>query len=215
MAKVLDLSDPAQAEEWYLSLPAPVQSRLAARLTTILRTMPEALRAQVSRSVVASAGMLPIPLEGVYLANPKCITSARGLGQWGAVITAVTQFGGTVLTAKMNASTSESIANTNATTDYLIAQARLEAEKQTNAALIQAQRDAAVIAGRTTVAVAQIGAGATAEQQAAYEAKGALTKAFTTPTGGMSGLAWLALGLGGLLVAGGTTFFVVKSRRKS
>jgi len=134
------LSDPESAEAWILSLPAQARTNLTKRLAQIYQGLPAAAQLAIQRAIIADGHTMPV--------SP----TVDGLGQWGALITAVSQIGTTLYTSKMQNNLTEDLQSNALAQNAQIAAARLEAEKQTQLALIQAQREAAQLASASSSA---------------------------------------------------------------
>jgi len=148
------LANPSTAEKWVRSLPSVVQNNLEKRLTAIIQRMPDALQLEFRRRMIETAGMNPVPLTVDGL-------SSDGLGWYaaaGAVVGALFQTGGAIYTAREQKDLTKDLQSNALAHDSVLQQAALQAQKETQLALIQAQTEAAQIAGGASVARAQINA---------------------------------------------------------
>lgn len=197
------LLDPVLADQWFRALPARAQDLLKSRLTAIVRSMPPVAQLALRRAVAAGGHSNPIPtaLDGVghyhqvTVGGSKFVTSHElGLGMWGSIISGVLgagmQVGGSLYNAREEGKLARDLQSNALATDVKLQQAALDAQRETQLALIAAQTEAARIAGGASVARAQINAPAFA-----------------------SALRWGGLTMG-VAVAGLGAYFILRRKKK-
>ena len=155
------LSDPNAAEAWFSSLPTAAQNQLATRLTQIVQNAPPVLQLAIQR-YIASTGhvnVVPMGVDGMGFYHEVTVAGRQypasqpiaGLGQWGALISAAAQVGTSLYVAKDQASLAKSLQANSLENDKAIADATLQMQKETQLALINAQTQAAQIAGAASI----------------------------------------------------------------
>lgn len=133
-----NLSDPAAAERWFAGLPPAAQENLKARITQIASGLPPVVQLDLQRYLSQFGATSPVPM-------------ANGLGigetfDWGGLIMGLASAGAGVITAAQTARTQSRIASNQASSNATIQQALLNAQTETNNAILAAQRDAAIAA---------------------------------------------------------------------
>jgi hypothetical protein len=170
-------ANPHDAERWFASLPAQAQQQLKVRLTAIVLSLPPAAQLGLQRYLAENE--VPPPME----------MGVSGLGDgegWGALAAGLIQAGASLYNTQQSAHAQSQIAANQASSNNAIQQMLLAAQAETNAAVIAAQRDAAIAAEVAKTQRATIYA----------------------PT-----FKWLAIGIGALAVFGGGTYFFTRPRR--
>lgn len=159
----VDVSSPAAAEAWIMSLPSSIRSTVQAKLKAIALSLPAAAQIELAQSIVNSGHTLAVqlPLDGLGCPCELQSDSAMlGLGQWGALLTgltsAVASVGTTLITAKMQSDTAKKLAGKSAAADVAIATAQANAALATQKLMADAQAQAAALAAQQSVARAPI-----------------------------------------------------------
>jgi hypothetical protein len=167
------LTDPVLAEKWFLSLPPRAQDLLKQRLTRIVQSLPPVLQLELRRNIAQGGHANPVPstIDGmghfhtVSVRGQEFATSQE-LGQWGALVGSLIgagmQVGGSLYTARQEQRLTRDLQSNALATDATLQQAAINAQRETQMALIAAQTQAAQIAGGASVARAQINAPAVA-----------------------------------------------------
>ncbi len=189
------LTDPSAADAWFHSLPAAAQDGLSARMTLIVRNAPAAVQMALQRYLARTGHANPVPsgVDGLGFYHNVSIRGqgVAGLGQWGALISGVMQVGAGLYTAHENKDLAKDLQSSALANDRAIAQATLAMQKETELAMINAQREAAQIAGGASVARA-----------ATY-----------APVIGSS-LKWIGLAVVAVAAVGGGAWFVTRRKKK-
>ncbi len=133
-----NLTDPAAAERWFANLPPAAQENLKARITAIVSKMPPVVQLDLQRYLAQFGASSPIPMP-----------NGLGIGEtfdWGGLIMGLASAGAGVFTAAQAARTQQRIASNQANSNATIQAALLQAQTETNNAILAAQRDAAIAA---------------------------------------------------------------------
>ncbi len=165
-------SDPRSAGMWFDALPPQAQAKLKMRLEAIVSSLPPVAKLDLQRYLVSVASSSPVPL------------GALGAGEgmdWGALIVGVIGAGAGLYSAAQAGRTQNQIAANQASSNTAIQNALLAAQTETNAAIIAAQRDAAIAAEISRTQRASVYA----------------------PT-----IKWGLLGVGGIALVGGLFYFL-------
>jgi hypothetical protein len=153
------LMDPEAAEAWIMSLPPGPRATLQARLTAIYKGMPPAAQFAIQRALIAAGHIPPVQpsLDGV-----------RGLGQWGTLVGALVQVGAGLYNNKQMMNLQEEMQSNSLAQNAQIAAAQLEAQKEAQLALIDAQTQAAKIAAAAGVQAGSVYSAATTARMPYY-----------------------------------------------
>jgi hypothetical protein len=181
---------------WYNSLPMSVQQKLATRLESIYRSLPQTLQSKYQRDVISQVGVAPFSpaLDG--------INGGGGLGWLETLATTLISggisLGGQTINSVLSGRLQKDLQANAIASNEQIAAAQAAASKQAQDAINAAQADAIRVAAQATVIKAQIDADS-AQQTSLIN---------SIPGGGLTLLA-----VGGVAVAG-ILYVVLRKGRK-
>lgn len=193
-----NLTDPLAVDDWYKALPSSAQRDLDKRLIAIVRRAPPVIRLALQRDMAYSspADPMPMSLDGMGYYHTTSVRGDRsylagGLGWIGPLISSVMQVGVGLYTAREQRDLAKDLQSNALQNDRAIAEATLAMQRETELAMIAAQRDAASIAGAASVGRAQ--------QYAPVLA---------------SSMKWIGIAVATVAVVGGGAWFVSRRRKK-